>query len=184
MSTRKKQPEKVSFLRRCGDVCKEHWKGIVIAIACSVIAGLILLPIGTWWNHWTDEQHPRTDGQHPQKIEEASVTMAQFFRELEQEGAAPFIILKRYVGKRVTWEGYFDHPADASCFPLKLYPDNSSPDIFCWFPDDAKEELLTLRKGCKVKVSGILESKEDLKNCKLLAIEEAPPKAKQPKATP
>lgn len=123
----------------------------------------------------------KTDKQTTGKAEEASVTMAQFFRELDQEGAAPYLTLKRYIGKRVTWEGYFERPSGASSFALSLSPDTLSPDVSCYFPEDAKEELLTLRKGCKVRVSGILESKDRLENCKVLAIEEVPPKAKEPK---
>jgi hypothetical protein len=56
MVARKKQTDKKPLLRRWGSLCKEHW--ILTAIACSLVAGLILMPVGTWWNRWTDQRQP------------------------------------------------------------------------------------------------------------------------------
>jgi hypothetical protein len=113
-------------------------------------------------------------------IEESSVTMHQFFTELGKEGATPFITFKRHLGKRVTWEGYFVYPFDEGSFVLSLTPDEPYQwRVVCHFPDDAKEQLLTLKRGNKVKVSGVLESENQMKHCKILAIEEAPAKSKE-----
>lgn len=106
--------------------------------------------------------------------EDATVTMAQYFKEFEGDGAVPYVVLKRYVGKRVTWDGYFESPGGADRFALHLQPGGGSPFVICNFPVNARDDLLTLRKGCKVRLSGILASDRWLEDCKILAIEEAP----------
>ena len=99
--------------------------------------------------------------------------MAQFFNEFEANGAVPYVVLKRYVGKRVTWDGYFESPGNATMFALHLQPSDSLPYVVCTFPENARDDLLTLRKGCKVRVSGIFASESRLTDCKIVAIEEA-----------
>ena len=108
------------------------------------------------------------DDDDPTPRQADPISMEQFFQELESKDSSPFVALKQHLGKRMTWEGYFDGPITPLAFSLNMTSERSYPSISCWFKDDPEGKLLPLRRACKVKVKGILASQHDLRQCEIL----------------
>jgi len=82
--------------------------------------------------------------------------------------------VRSHNGRRVTWEGYVigvkeDRMGPNRAFHLTFRSEPRQADwgpfhwnfAMAWFPDAAKQDLLTLRDGQQVVVSGILDAARD-----------------------
>ena len=104
--------------------------------------------------------------------------MEAYYKLLEDEGIPQLDISKQYIGKCVTWTGYFylldtypDSVAERYRMLLVYHPTTFRDYLYFYASVDDEPQVRKMRKGTKVTGSGVLSGRTTLSDVKFEKIE-------------
>lgn len=113
----------------------------------------------------------------PLKLAEFSeISMQEYLATLQDDGVAQLRFMEQHLGKRVEWEGFLysievNGPSwNDRCYRVILTPTPEAGSYaYCYFSQNAKTQLLDLKKSRWVRITGVLSRNSTVNRCKVLA---------------